>query len=117
MSNSSAPNLIEELVRKGIPVTMKLMKDEKIGFDIHSEAKSEVVLTVDHENSGEETLFNAHMRYNEIKTDIKDMSDVVEVIKDSMHGRTFLAVHWFKIFVDFGYAEEEVTKTKKFNFR
>jgi hypothetical protein len=109
------PKLIEEIVKKGVPVSLKVMDDGRIGFDLDTQAKSGVILTVDDPEAEKET-FTAHMRYDKTEKNITDIFDVICTVKDAMHGRDFVASHWIDIFLEYGYAKEEVKTTRTIHF-
>lgn len=106
------PELITQLVKLNIPVTLEMFDDDNIGFNINTETKSQAVLVYDEEKNN----FKAYMRYNQTEENIENLDDVLMVVKDCMHGRPFVADHWLKLLVEHGYLtiKEEVKRTIEF---
>ena len=109
------PKLIEEIVKEGVPVTLQLMEDGRAGYNLNSEAKSGVVLTLDENDNGTES-FTAHMRYDKTEKNITDIYDVICTVKDAMCSRDFVADHWVQVMIKHGYAKEEVKTVRTIHF-
>lgn len=95
------PEFIEELVKKGIEVTIGFSDKYGIYFDMNTGAKSHCHLVYNDKN-----ILTAYMRYGEDET-IRDLYDLYWCVKGCMYGRDYINSAWAKILV-----EEEILKKK-----
>jgi len=100
--------LIKEIVDRGIPVTIETTK-YGIGYNVDTGAKSGLTLI-----ENDKGTFDALMRYNFETDQVANFDDVVELVNHCRYGRDFVANHWLKYLIEYGYAERVVKEEISF---
>lgn len=90
------PPLILKILKREIDVTLEYYGGAVL-YNINTQAKSELRLELLPDGS-----YLGHCRYGKIIRDIKDLRDVVNAVRDCMHGRDYVSQAWLDVMVEFG---------------
>lgn len=110
------PELIKELMDKGISISLLLDKGGDILFDINTGAKSHLHLKYNEDSDS----FIGYRRYGDVVTDIHSVDDLIWEVHDCMLGRDSVNQAWMNLMVEKGIfkkvekVEYEYVKSKKY---
>ena len=103
----NVPNLIQEIVKNGIEVSLRMRDEDTIVFDVNTGAKSGLELSYDGDNK-----WTAYMRYNEVeKLEDPDITEICWLVKHCMHGRDYVHIRWVDLMVEHGVLQK-IVETK-----
>ena len=81
------PDFIEEAIRGGIQVTLRIDAEYDFVYDMNLMAKSHMYIVK------EGDTYYALMRYDE-KHEVEDINDLKRLARHGMHGRDFISPDW-----------------------